>query len=209
MQGGSRAQTTGEGQAGLPEARVGWTGRLAQHLRALAATVGWDPQPSAAQDAARFVPLRAARELDPLVERSHQEPVILFQHDPFCPISQSAYRELARLPIEAAVVDVARDRHLSWMVEQWTGVRHESPQVLVLRDGQVVWSASHFEITRAAVARALGGAAAGSSRERPELACGPACRRSRAAAGADRGPAGTSTETAGLAARLGSAWRSQ
>ncbi len=56
---------------------------------------------------ARFVPLRAASEVGSLFERSHNEPVILFQHDPCCPISRRAYRELAGLTIEAALVHVA------------------------------------------------------------------------------------------------------
>jgi bacillithiol system protein YtxJ len=93
--------------------------------------------------------------LDSLVERSHAQPVIVFQHDPFCPISRRAQRELAGLPIEAALVDVARDGAVSRMLEQRTGVPHESPQVLVFRAGRVAWTASHFGITRGALARAL------------------------------------------------------
>jgi hypothetical protein len=35
------------------------------------------------------------------------------------------------------------------------GVAHESPQVIVLRNGQVVWNASHFSITAQAVTAAV------------------------------------------------------
>ena len=40
-------------------------------------------------------------------------------------------------------------------IEKQIGRAHESPQVIVLRNGQVVWNASHFEITADAVAEAV------------------------------------------------------
>ncbi len=128
-----------------------------------------------ARDTARFVPLRLVNAFDPLVERSQAEPVILFQHDPYCPISRRAYRELARLPIEAAVIDVAQEGHISRIVEARTGVAHESPQVLVLRSGKVVWSASHYKITHRAVARAIQRAASGELVESSESERGTGC----------------------------------
>ena len=36
------------------------------------------------------------------------------------------------------------------------GVRHETPQAIVLRDGKPVWKASHFRITADALTQALG-----------------------------------------------------
>src|SRR5690348_11749003 len=85
--------------------------------------------------AVHLVPLRSVSALGELIERSETEPVLLFQHDPYCPISCWAYSELAGLPIDAAVVDVAQDEYLSRTIEERTGVRHESPQVLVFRSG--------------------------------------------------------------------------
>ena len=35
------------------------------------------------------------------------------------------------------------------------GVRHETPQILVVRDGQVAWHGSHFHVTADALAQAL------------------------------------------------------
>ena len=72
---------------------------------------------------------------------------------------------MASLGGEVALVDVARDREVTWAIAARTGVRHESPQVIVLRGGRVVWTASHFAITTAAVERAR--AAAGSVPAQP------------------------------------------
>ena len=104
---------------------------------------------------ARFVPISTETELESWRARSAEEPVLLFKHDPGCSISEAAYRELARLDGEFPLIDVARARSLSLAVAAETGVRHESPQVIVLRDGAVAWSASHSRITADAVRDAL------------------------------------------------------
>jgi bacillithiol system protein YtxJ len=36
-----------------------------------------------------------------------------------------------------------------------TGVRHETPQVIVLRDGKAVWNASHFDVKADDVLKAV------------------------------------------------------
>lgn len=95
------------------------------------------------------------------VARSQAGPVVLFLHDYTCPISRAAYHEMQRLAPaiigETRLVDVGREHDLSQTIEQRTGVRHESPQVVILRDGKAVWDASHFAITAKSVAAALAG----------------------------------------------------
>jgi bacillithiol system protein YtxJ len=56
---------------------------------------------------------------------------------------------------EVALVEVQRARALSGEIESRLGVAHESPQVLVLRNGEVAWNASHFNITADAVTAAV------------------------------------------------------
>jgi len=102
-----------------------------------------------------FTPVADAAALDALWERSGAGPVVLFKHDPFCSISLVAYREVANVDRDVAVVDVARAKALAKDVATRTGVRHESPQVIVLRDGAAAWEASHWEITAGAIADAL------------------------------------------------------
>ena len=101
-----------------------------------------------------FVPVEDRAALDELIARSHQGPVVLFKHSLTCPISAHAHRQMKQFDGEIALVVVQRAREVSREVEKRTGVRHESPQVIVLRDGAAAWSASHFDITAAAVAEA-------------------------------------------------------
>jgi bacillithiol system protein YtxJ len=46
--------------------------------------------------------------------------------------------------IHYAIVTVQTHRDISNAVTARLGVRHETPQALLIQDGRVVWSASHF-----------------------------------------------------------------
>lgn len=102
----------------------------------------------------RYETIETIADLDRLFERSTHGVVILFNHDPWCPISARAFREMARVEHDAAIVDVSRARDVTAAIAERTGVRHESPQVLVLHGGRETWNASHFAITAAAVEEA-------------------------------------------------------
>lgn len=104
--------------------------------------------------ATRFSPVSGVEILDTLLERSQSKAVILFNHDPYCPISARAYGQMEQLDEDVVLIDVSRERSLTREIQGRTGVRHESPQVIVLRDGRPTWSASHFQITTDAVEEA-------------------------------------------------------
>jgi bacillithiol system protein YtxJ len=92
--------------------------------------------------------------LEEAIAQSHTGTVILFNHDPYCPISAAAFDEMRGATGDVRLIDVSRLLDVTRELAQRTGVRHESPQVIVLRDGEATWSASHFRITADVVARA-------------------------------------------------------
>lgn len=102
----------------------------------------------------QFTPITDAAALDALFAASAQKPVILFKHDPYCPISARAFREMARVADDVAIIDVANDQDIARAIAERTGIRHESPQAIVLRDGAAAWSASHGRIKADDVAQA-------------------------------------------------------
>ena len=104
-------------------------------------------------DDAAFVEVNDEAALTSWLER--QEPSLLLLHDPYCPISGAAYREAAQLPAPIGLVDVAASPGLSKLVETRTGIRHESPQIILLRDGVPFWSASHYQVTGSRITEAL------------------------------------------------------
>jgi bacillithiol system protein YtxJ len=94
---------------------------------------------------------------------------VLYKHSPICPTSGIAYEEmlafrrLSRVPVY--LVDVVRHRPLSRVLAERTGVTHESPQAIILRDGVPAWYRSHFDIEAAAMTRVVSHLSEGGERE--------------------------------------------
>jgi bacillithiol system protein YtxJ len=104
------------------------------------------------------------QELGELVAQSAERPVLIFKHSNACPVSARAHDEVQRFVGEAdggdfafGMVVVQEARPVSRAIEEQLGLRHESPQAIVVRDGKVVWNASHWNVTRDALGKALGG----------------------------------------------------
>lgn len=94
-------------------------------------------------------------EIDNLLEKSLEAPVWVFKHSLTCPTSAAAWSQyqsfVAARPEDGttyALIEVQRARPASAAVAEKTGVRHESPQALLFRDGQVAWHASHWKIRK-------------------------------------------------------------
>jgi bacillithiol system protein YtxJ len=102
-----------------------------------------------------FVKITDTKSFEEMANRSKDRPVVVFKHSLTCPISAAAYKQMAEFEGEVALIEVQRARELSTEIENRLGVAHESPQVIVLRNGEGVWNASHFEITAHAVAEAV------------------------------------------------------
>lgn len=102
-----------------------------------------------------FVRITDTKSFEDLASRSKERTVVVFKHSLTCPISAAAYEQMTKLEGEVALIEVQCARELSTEIENRLGVAHESPQVIVLRNGTVVWNASHFDITAGAVAEAM------------------------------------------------------
>lgn len=94
-------------------------------------------------------------ELTALLDQSFHGTVAVFLHDPWCPVSSRAFREMEKAGVELPTIDVSRSHELSSLIERRTGVRHQSPQLIVLRDGISIWDASHWQVTAKALHAAM------------------------------------------------------
>ena len=104
-------------------------------------------------DKVNWVKLQSSDELDRLIQTdSHQLPVVLFKHSTRCSISAMALRRMGEgwdVAAEIAIpvfLDLIRYRDLSNQIADDLGVRHESPQVLLVKDGKCIYHASHSQI---------------------------------------------------------------
>ena len=85
---------------------------------------------------------------------------LIFKHSEICPVSGLALQEVTALAdahpdLSIHLIDVLSQRPLSNRVAEALAVRHESPQALLVRHGEVIWHASHFGVMRERMERVL------------------------------------------------------
>ncbi len=85
---------------------------------------------------------------------SKKGPVLVFKHSPICPVSAAAHEQFQTWmgeeeasEVQHAHIDVLAEKPLARGIVAELDIRHESPQVLLFHDGEVVWHASHGAIT--------------------------------------------------------------
>lgn len=106
-----------------------------------------------------FKRLSTEAQLDHAIAASHQRPIVFFKHSTTCGISAAAYEQMVDVvdpgTSEWYLIDVRTDRPVSNAIARRFGVRHESPQVLVVGGERVRWHASHHRVTASAVRAAI------------------------------------------------------
>ena len=94
--------------------------------------------------------LKTKADADAMLEASHDAPVYLLKHSIACPISARGQMEFVGLegdrdpPLYAVVVQYARD--VSSYLAETLGVRHETPQAILIKDGEAADVKSHHAI---------------------------------------------------------------
>jgi len=95
-------------------------------------------------------------------ETAKDKPVIIFKHSTTCPISGRAAQRMDTMLNECEetlpafyMVKVIESRPVSNAIADQYEVKHESPQILLLKDGKAVWNTSHHDITEDALMKAL------------------------------------------------------
>lgn len=89
---------------------------------------------------------------DEIEKESYKKPVILFKHSTRCSISRFVWNRFQQdydIPNEKAALyflDLLAYRSVSNEVAEKFGVIHQSPQIIVIKDGVVTYDASHDEI---------------------------------------------------------------
>ena len=116
-----------------------------------------------------FKTLSTSDQLDRALDESSRRPAVIFKHSPTCGISAQAFESISgwldgKIPdADFYVVPVPASRAVATALAQRFGIRHESPQVMVIDGGEVTWHGSHFRATASAIAAALDQLAAATS----------------------------------------------
>lgn len=91
--------------------------------------------------------------IDYIYAASEKLPQLILKHSTRCSISQLALSRLVEQSEELAskanlyYLDLLNYRNISNLIEQRTGIIHESPQVFIIFKGKVCYTATHHAIT--------------------------------------------------------------
>lgn len=102
-------------------------------------------------------PLKKEAQLEEIKEASYQKPQLIFKHSVTCGISAQANHTLEASTEELAekfdlhYLDLLSFRSVSNKVADEFEVRHQSPQVLLVKEGKVIYHTSHFSIQPAKI----------------------------------------------------------
>ena len=101
---------------------------------------------------AKFYTLDDIKLLDEVDEISHTKPVVLFKHSTRCSISRFALKRFDsefKYPddkIDWYLLDLLNHRDISNEIAHRYNVLHQSPQIIVVRNGKAVFSSTHDAI---------------------------------------------------------------
>lgn len=99
-----------------------------------------------------FTPITASSNLEEIVNKSFEKPVLVFKHSTACPISGIVYNRIEESSEDLAekfdcyLLLVIESRSASNAIADTVSIKHESPQVLLLKNGACVFNESHLMI---------------------------------------------------------------
>lgn len=120
-----------------------------------------DSDKDSAENGLRWNTLTEIMQLDALEVESHETPVFIFKHSTRCGISRMALKQFEKqysLPKESIkpyFLDLLSYRPLSNEIENRFSVIHQSPQLLLIKNGKCIYDASHSDINAAVLEEKL------------------------------------------------------
>ena len=97
-----------------------------------------------------WISLSKEGQLEEIKERSNVKPQIIFKHSTRCAVSSMAKSRLERSAAPDAdfyFLDLIQHRNISGKIAEEFSVYHESPQILLIKNGECVYDESHSGIS--------------------------------------------------------------
>lgn len=97
--------------------------------------------------------IKSEEDLEKAIESSYQHKIAIFKHSTSCFISKTVLRnfeneiENSDQKVNVYFLDLLAHRPISNKIAEDFGIRHESPQLIVIENGKPVNSASHQDIS--------------------------------------------------------------
>ncbi|MEX0968158.1 MAG: bacillithiol system redox-active protein YtxJ [Bacteroidia bacterium] len=108
-----------------------------------------------------WTPFTEPGQIEEIKAQSHSAFVLIFKHSHRCSISSVALHRLqakwnlTSLQIHPYKLNVITARAISQEVAGTFGVRHESPQILLIKNGECIMHLSHLDISYSRITSAI------------------------------------------------------
>ncbi len=102
-------------------------------------------------DVLPWITINSTEQLIDVLNNVSETPILLFKHSTRCSISSMALNGFERnwtgnAKCELYFIDLIKNRDVSNKIAELTGVYHQSPQAIVLRNSNVIYDATHTSI---------------------------------------------------------------
>ena len=101
-----------------------------------------------------WLKLNELAKLEEIEKYSSQKPVVIFKHSTRCSISSVVISRLERNwkseemnDIKMYYLDLINHREISDQIVKTFNIQHQSPQILVIKNGKCIYNASHTFIS--------------------------------------------------------------
>ncbi|QBN18055.1 bacillithiol system redox-active protein YtxJ [Flavobacterium nackdongense] len=106
-----------------------------------------------------WIPLQDLGQLNEIINISNEKPVVIFKHSTRCIVSRTALKQFEIETLQCNVftennvatyfLDLLAHRDISNEIANRFGVQHQSPQLLLIKEGKSVYDVSHSDIDAA------------------------------------------------------------
>lgn len=98
-----------------------------------------------------WVSLTDLGQLHEITDLSHENPVVIFKHSTRCSISRMALKQFEneftlKNKVTPYFLDLLNHREISNTIATMFDVVHQSPQLILLKEGKAIYDASHSDI---------------------------------------------------------------
>lgn len=99
-----------------------------------------------------WISLSDPQQINELIMESRSIPVIIYKHSSRCGLSAMTENkleegwEILKPRVKLYFLDLIRNREVSNSVAERFNIRHQSPQILIIKNGICVYNSSHYEI---------------------------------------------------------------
>jgi len=98
-----------------------------------------------------WIPLQDLGQLNEIIQTSTEKTVLIFKHSTRCIVSRTALKQFENQfdlddSVDAYFLDLLEHRDISNEIANRFGVQHQSPQLLLIKEGKSVYDVSHSDI---------------------------------------------------------------